>query len=249
MNKILTLLITFVISFMSVNGKSFGWGFSKNNNHMQPYIGSYEKEIEGTNSYYVGNKNVKNVFLTFDAGYDNGNMTKILDILQEKDVIGTFFITGDFITRFSDLVIEINKRGHNVGNHTWSHKNITKLSGYEIKEELNKLENEYKKLTNSTLDYYFRPPEGVFNFDSLLEIKKLNYKTIFWSIAYKDWDTNNQGNVNKAVSSVIDNLHNGAIILLHTVSETNVKALPIIIDEIRNNGYDIKSLDELFNNI
>lgn len=249
MNKILTLITTFLLSITTVNSKSFGWGFSKNNNHTQPYIGSYEQEIADTNSYYVGDKDQKIVYLTFDAGYDNGNLIKILDVLDEKDVVGTFFITGDFLTRFSDLVIEINNRGHNVGNHTWSHKNITKLNSNEIKEELEKVEAEYKKLTGKSIDYYFRPPEGVFNNESLKVIKELNYSTIFWSIAYKDWDTNKQGNVDKAVSSVINNLHNGAIILLHTVSEDNVKALPIIIDQIRTNGYEIASIDNLVVNI
>lgn len=245
MNKIFIFLTSFFLSIATVNGKSYGWGFSKNNNHTQPYIGSYEQEIEGTNSYYVGDENEKTVFLTFDAGYDNGNLIKILDVLDEKEVVGTFFITGDFLTRFSDLVIEINNRGHIVGNHTWSHRKITQLSFDELKEELTKVEEEYKKLTRENINHYFRPPEGVFNNESLKNIKQLNYNTIFWSIAYKDWETNKQGNVEKAVNSVIDNLHNGAIILLHTVSEDNVKALPIIIDKIRDSGYKIESIDNL----
>lgn len=245
MNKIFIFLTSFFLSIATVNGKSYGWGFSKNNNHAQPYIGSYEQEIEDTNSYYVGDENEKTVYLTFDAGYDNGNLIKILDVLDEKKVVGTFFITGDFLTRFSDLVIEINNRGHIVGNHTWSHKKITQLSFNELKEELTKVEEEYNKLTGDSINHYFRPPEGVFNNESLNIIKQLNYNTIFWSIAYKDWETNKQGNVEKAVNSVIDNLHNGAIILLHTVSEDNVKALPIIIDKIRDNGYEIQSIDNL----
>lgn len=248
MNKIFILLTSIFLSITPVTSKSFGWGFSKNNNHSQPYIGSYEDEIKDTNSYYVGDKDEKIVYLTFDAGYDNGNLSKILDVMDEKEAVGTFFITGDFLTRFSDLVIDINNRGHIVGNHTWSHKKITKLNSQEIIEELNKVEEQYKKITGESIGYYFRPPEGVFNNESLQVIKQLNYNTIFWSIAYKDWDTNNQGDVNKAVNSVIDNLHNGAIILLHTVSEDNVKALPIIIDQIRANGYVIDSIDNLIKN-
>ena len=96
MNKVFLIINTIFLSLFAVSGKSFGWGFSKNNNHKQPYIGSYAQEIEGTNSYYVGDCNSKKVFLTFDAGYDNGNLIKILDILDEKEVEGTFFITGDF---------------------------------------------------------------------------------------------------------------------------------------------------------
>lgn len=248
MNKFFILLSTIMLSFVNVSQKSYGWGFSKNSNHMQPYIGKYLEEIENTNSYYVGDKDKKQVFLTFDAGYDNGNLIKILDILDEKEVEGTFFITGDFLNRFSDLVIEINNRGHIIGNHTWSHKNITKLSDDEIREELNKVENKYKELTGEEIDSYFRPPAGVFNNRSLNVIKNNGYSTIFWSIAYKDWETNKEGNVNKSVSSVIDNLHNGAIILLHTVSNENVEALPIIIDKIKEEGYEIVSLNNLFIN-
>lgn len=244
MNKIFILLNLF-FSLVPVTSKSYGWGFSKNKNHEQPYIGIYSEEIKDTNSYYVGNKDKKEVYLTFDAGYDNGNMIKILDVLDEKNVKGTFFITGDFLERFSDLVIDINDRGHIIGNHTYSHKNITCLSKDELINDVKKVEEKYESLTGDKIDNYFRPPAGVFNNESLKTIKQLNYNTIFWSIAYKDWETNNQGNIDNSINLIIDNLHNGAIILLHTVSDSNVKALPVIIDKIREEGYIIKGLDNL----
>ena len=246
MNKLFLIINTVFLSLFTVGGNSYGWGFSKNKDHKQPYIGAYADEIKDTNSYYVGDVNKSKVYLSFDAGYDNGNLIKILDVLQEKDVEATFFLTGDFLERFSDLVIEINNRGHVVGNHTWSHKNITKLSSMEIEEEIQKVENKYYEITGEKINTYFRPPAGVFNKNSLMEIKKLGYSTIFWSIAYKDWETNKQGNINNSVNSVIDNLHNGAIILLHTVSNDNVDALPLIIDKIREEGYDIESINKLF---
>lgn len=248
MNKFLILINTILLTIFPVYGKSYGWGYSKNDNHEQPYIGIYEQEIEGTNSFYVGSKDKKDVYLTFDAGYDNGNMVKILDILDQKDVEATFFITGDFLNRFSDLVIDINSRGYSIGNHTWGHKNITKLSKEEINNELKKVEEKFYDLTNTKISSYFRPPAGVFNKESLNTIKELGYYTIFWSVAYKDWETTKTGNIDDSVASVIDNLHNGAIILLHTVSNENVKALPIIIDKIREEGYGIKSLDNLIIN-
>lgn len=244
MNKLL-IIFNLIFSFVPVIGKSYGWGFSKNNNHQQPYIGIYENEIKDTNSYYVGDKDIKEVYLTFDAGYDNGNMIKILDILDDKNVKATFFITGDFIERFSSLVISINDRGHLIGNHTYSHKNITSLSKEDLVNDIKKLEDKFKELTNEDIDPYFRPPAGVFNNNSLNTIKELGYNTIFWSIAYKDWEVNKQGDINNSINSVIDNLHNGAIILLHTVSDNNVNALPVIIDKIREEGYIIKGLDNL----
>lgn len=248
MYKFLTILTTIMLSFVNGTIKSYGWGFSKNDDHLQPYIGKYSEEIKDTNSYYVGNPDEKVVYLTFDAGYDNGNLVKILDVLKEKNVQGTFFITGDFLNRFSDLVVKINDDGHIIGNHTWSHKNITSLNDEQIKEELLKVENKFKEITGEDIDRYFRPPAGVFNNKSLMTIKGNDYCTIFWSIAYKDWETNKTGDVNNSVNLVIDNLHNGAIILLHTVSKENVEALPIIIDKIRDEGYKISSLNNLFIN-
>ena len=248
MNKILIFLSTIFLSIIPVSTKSYGWGFSKNNNHTQPYIGKYKEEIEGTNSYYVGDENEKCVYLTFDAGYDNGNLIKILDILDTKEVTATFFLTGDFLERFSDLTIEITRRNHIVGNHTWSHKNITSLSETELENDRKKVEKKFYELTGKKINNYFRPPAGVFNKNSLTTVKNLGYNTIFWSIAYKDWDTSNQTNTNKSIESVVNNLHNGAIILLHTVSDSNVKSLPIIIDKIREEGYEIKSLDSLIYN-
>ena len=248
MNKLFLIINTLLLSLFTINSNSYGWGFSKNKDHKQPYIGIYEEEIKDTNSFYVGNNDEKKVYLTFDAGYDNGNLIKILDILDDKEVEGTFFVTGDFLNRFSELTIEINKRGHIVGNHTWSHKNITSLSKDEIENELLKVENKYYELTGEKLNKYFRPPAGVFNKNSLNVIKDNGYTTLFWSIAYKDWDTNNQSNIDVSVNSVIDNLHNGAIILLHTVSDSNVLALPIIIDKIREEGYEISSINELYIN-
>lgn len=243
---ILTLLTIFNVPIIS---KTYGWGFKRNNNHEQPEIGAYEEEIKDTNTYYVGKNDKKIVYLTFDAGYDNGNLIKILDTLDEKDVVGTFFLTGDFLTRFSDLTKEIALRNHIVGNHTWNHKNITKLSNDKLVEEVRSVEEKYFELTGKEMDKFFRPPAGNFNHESLVKIKNLGYSTILWSIAYVDWKTNEQNGIENSVNSVINNLHNGAIILLHTVSEDNSKALPIIIDKIREEGYSIEPLYNLMTNI
>ena len=245
MNKFLIILSTIFLSFVNVVKTSYGWGFSKNNNHTQPYIGKYSDEIKDTNSYYVGDENIKKVYLTFDAGYDNGNLEKILNILKDKNVQATFFITGDFLNRFSDLVIKINDDGHLIGNHTWSHADITKLNKDGIYNELKKVEDKFNEITGDNIDCYFRPPAGVFNNSSLKLISELGYNTIFWLVAYKDWETNKKLNIEYSINSVINNLHNGAIILLHTVSEENVEALPIIIDKIRENGYERASLNDL----
>lgn len=236
----------FTIFFTSTNTtiNASGWGFQKNNNHEVPRIGKYEEMLEGTNSFYVG-PNEKSVYLTFDAGYDNGNLDKILDTLKDKNVFATFFITGDFIERFPSLVLRIVNDGHLVCNHSYSHKNITTLSSSLLKEDLNKLEQKFYNLTNLEMVKYFRPPEGEFNKESLLKLKDMGYKTIFWSIAYKDWDVNNQNGIDYCVKTIMNNLHNGAIILMHSVSSSNQKALPTVIDKITNEGYTFKTVDSL----
>ena len=240
------LIVMFLLFFMllGLNVNAYGFGFKKNGEHEQPDIGKYQQEIEGTNSYYVGNNEEKTLYLTFDAGYDNGNLSKILDILKEKDVKATFFVTGDFITREKVLLQRIVSEGHIVGNHTYHHKNITKLDSAKIKEEIFLLNNAYKEVIGTDMPMYFRPPEGEFNKESLLIVKSLGYSTFFWSVAYDDWNTKQQKGVEYAYNKIMDNLHNGAIILLHTVSSDNANVLGKVIDDSRSLGYTFNNLDQ-----
>lgn len=243
MKKVLIFFLSLLI-FVGINVNAYGFGYRKNTLHESPDVGIYKEIIDGTDSYYVGNESEKTIYLTFDAGYDNGNLIKILDILDEKNVKSTFFVTGDFLERNSDLAKEVVIRGHIIGNHTYHHKNITKLSADEISQEVKLLEDKYEELTSQKMVKVFRPPEGEFNKDSLMTIKNLGYKTFFWSIAYDDWNTDEQKGENYGYTKVMDNLHNGAIILLHTVSSDNVKILPRIIDDAVSEGYVFKNLDE-----
>lgn len=240
------LCLMFLSFFMlpGLNANAYGYGYQKNNIHQQPNIGKYQQEIEGTDSFYVGNNEDKTLYLTFDAGYDNGNLSKILDVLKEKDIKATFFITGDFAVRESKLLKRIVSEGHIVGNHTYHHKNITRLDRAKIKEELDFLNDKYKEIIGTDMPKYFRPPEGQFDKRSLLDIKELGYKTFFWSIAYDDWNTKNQKGIEYAYNKIMDNLHNGAIILLHTVSSDNANVLSKVIDDSRNLGYEFKNLDQ-----
>lgn len=248
LNKISIILLSLIL-FSSIKVFGYGFGFKRNSNHEQPDIGSYAKELVDTNSYFVGDKENKDIYLTFDAGYDNGNLSTILDILKEKKVYATFFVTGDFINRQKDLVLRIVNEGHIIGNHTYNHKDITKISDEEIKYEVKKLEDAYKSVTGLEMIKYFRPPEGSFNKHSLNVIKDLGYTTFFWSIAYNDWNTNNQKGGDYGYEKIMSNLHNGAIILLHTVSKDNKDCLEAVIDETRKQGYEFKQLNHLINNI
>lgn len=237
-------LIILLSSSYQINAES-GWGFKRNFNHQTPEIGKYQAIIEGTSSYYVGNTNNKEVYLTFDAGYDNGELEQILKTLRIKKVRSTFFLTGDFVNRFQELTKQIVSDGHVVGSHSYYHNNITNHSLESLKKDLDLLMNRFYEVTGTYMSSYFRPPAGVFDRQSLLNVQTLGYKTIFWSIAFQDWHTNNQKGVEYSYSSVINNLHNGAIILLHTVSSSNREALGMIIDEIAYQGFQFKTVQEL----
>lgn len=240
---IIMFTMFFTTSYLSLN--AYGFGFTKNNNHQVPEIGKYKSILENTNSYYVGDTDKKEIYLTFDAGYDNGELPKILDILNEKNIKASFFLTGDFVKRFPELTIRMTHEGHTICNHTYNHKNITKLSKEELQVELTKLEESYFNLTGHRMVKYFRPPEGEFDEISLKNINSLGYKTVFWSSAYCDWNESGQKSVDYTIDVYMNNLHNGAILLMHSVSSSNREALPTIIDEVLSLGYTFKTVTSL----
>lgn len=244
MKKVLIVLLSLFV-FANIQANAYGFGFKKNNNHVKPDIGKYQEILDNTDSYYVGSDE-KIIYLTFDAGYDNGVLSSILKTLSDKNIKATFFVTGDFLNREQDLVFEILNNNHLIGNHTYGHKNITKLSNDNIINEIKKLEDKYKEITGKEMPKLFRPPEGEFDKRSLEVVKSMGYKTFFWSVAYDDWNTNNQKGASYGYNKVMSNIHNGAIILLHTVSKDNAEALPKIIDDLKYQGYVFKGLDEFY---
>lgn len=239
------ILVLLLLSLSSSVSASSGWGFRKNNKHEVPDIGTYAKEIEGL-AYYVGNEE-KTIYLTFDVGYDNGNLAKILDTLKVENIKATFFVTGDFVSRFPELLKRISNEGHLIGNHTYNHKDITQLSYEELERELNSLDDKVYEVTGKNIDHYFRPPEGKFDRRSLENVNKLGYETIFWSIAYVDWHQDKSFGKEYVLKNVIGNLHDGAICLMHSVSSDNANYLKDVIKEVKNNGYSIKNLDSFIN--
>ena len=240
--KILFIVFIAVLLLISLPGKlvdASGWGYSRNDEHKAPEIGKYAQIIKNNDAYYIGNG--KNIYLTFDAGYDNGVLPDILKVLREKEVAATFFVTGDFVNRYTPLLKQMIKDGHLLGNHSYGHLANDMISTQKMMEEIHRLEEVYFEKTNSVLAKIYRPPEGRFTKETLETLKSNGYKTFFWSIAFVDWKDNN---VN-SYKAVIDNLHDGAIILLHTVSRSNADALGNIIDEIRRQGYEFKLLTEI----
>lgn len=196
---------------------------------------------------FLGDTTRKELFLTFDNGYENGYTGKILDVLKQKQVPAAFFVTGHYVKDQPELLKRMTAEGHIIGNHSWSHPDMTQLSEESIKSELDKVKAQVSATTGKQEMKYLRPPRGIFNERVLEASKRFGYTSVFWSIAYKDWDVNAQRGADFALQQVTKQLHPGAILLLHSVSRDNAEALGGIIDEARRQGYEFKSLDEIGN--
>ncbi len=237
--------------FFSANADNAqGWYVKRNAEHKQPSLDSPLQYISKYNAYYVDTKKAdsedKVIYLTFDAGYENGNVEKIVDTLIKESVPAAFFLLDNIIIKNTDLVNKMADNNCLVCNHTLKHKDMTKITDKnEFANELASLESVYKEKTGKEMAKYYRPPEGKFNEQSLKFASELGYKTIFWSFAYADWDNSNQPSEEYAKKKILDNTHNGAVILLHPTSETNAKILPDLIQEWKNQGYRFGTLDEL----
>ena len=238
-------------SISAANEKVISWYCVRNKEHKQPVANGDLSIVEKYNGYYVDkthddNNGEKVIYLTFDAGYENGNIEKILDVLKEEQVPAAFFILENLVIKNRELVVRMADDGHIVANHTASHKDITEFkSKEELSCELESMNSVYKNATGRELARYFRPPEGRFNEQSMKYLSGLGYKTIFWSLAYADWDNKNQPTADFAKKKILDNIHNGAVILLHPTSATNAKIMQDVIRTLKSQGYRFGTLDEL----
>jgi peptidoglycan-N-acetylmuramic acid deacetylase len=232
------------VSIDELDNTSTSWTFSRNPDHL-PVRAHNTFDITRYGGYYIKNTNEKVVYLTFDQGYENGFTPKILDVLKDNNVKAAFFITGDYIKRAPDLVVRMAEEGHIVANHSVKHPEFPTLSESEIFDELTELADSYEALIGRKMDPFFRPPAGKYSERVLYLTRKLGYRTIFWSMAYKDWLINEQPGKEVAYQHVLDNYHNGSIILLHAVSESNTEALDSILKDLIALGYRFGSLYEL----
>jgi peptidoglycan-N-acetylmuramic acid deacetylase len=194
---------------------------------------------------FLGNTEQKELFLTFDNGYENGYTSKVLDVLKEKKTPAAFFVTGHFVRDQPELVRRMAQEGHLIGNHSWSHPDMSQVPAARMKEELEKVAHAVTAITGQQGMHLVRPPRGIFSDRMLGVCRELGYTNVFWSVAYKDWDINRQQGADHAYNQVMAQLHPGAVILLHSVSSDNAGALGKIIDDARRQGYEFKSLDRL----
>lgn len=230
---------------------AIGWYCTRAKDHRQPRADAALSSVEKHGGYYIDHTHAepdaddKVVYLTFDAGYENGNVKKILDTLKQENVPGAFFILGHLPEAHPELVRRMADEGHLICNHTYTHKDMTGKSVGLLEGELFRLETACKELCGVEVAKYFRPPEGKFDTAMLEEAQRLGYKTVFWSFAYADWDNQKQPDIEAAKKKVLDNIHNGAVILLHPTSATNAAILPDIIASLKAQGYRFGTLHEL----
>ena len=246
---LLILVFANILSTTALAKEGMNW-YVKRSGNSQPKISEEHKITEKYSSYYIDKKlsdesTEKKIYLTFDAGYENGNVEKVLDILKEKNVPAAFFVLEYIILKNTDLISRMNNEGHLVCNHTKNHRDLTKMTDEEIIKNITDLEKIYEQKTGKQMPKYFRFPEGRYSEQALKTISDLGYKTIFWSFGYADWDDARQPDAEKAFDKIIKNTHNGAVILLHPTSKTNAEILPNLIDEWRKMGYSFGTLDEL----
>lgn len=222
------------------------WGLSFQQEGKAPVTNVTSDFLAQYDGYYMGDTEQKVLYLTFDAGYENGYTAGILDVLKKHDAKAAFFLVGNYIKTSPELVKRMVAEGHLVGNHTFSHPDMSEISNMEaFRKELDKLEQEYKKVTGKDMLKYYRPPQGKYSEANLKMAKELGYKTVFWSLAYVDWYESDQPTRQEAFEKLIPRVHPGAIVLLHSTSKTNGEILDELLTKWENMGYTFKSLTEL----
>ena len=227
------------------------WYCVRAKEHAQPRADAALEFVEKYEGYYIDHRYTdpnaadKVVYLTFDVGYENGNVAKVLDALAAEGATGAFFILGHVAEKNPELVRRMAEEGHLVCNHTYSHKDMTGRSADEFAAELRRMEDVCRTSTGVEMAKYFRPPEGKFDVEMLRQAKDLGYKTIFWSFAYADWDNGKQPAPDASKKKILDNVHNGAVILLHPTSATNAAILGDVLRELKAQGYRFGTLDDL----
>ena len=239
--------VLLVVQFLGQSVETGSWGLSFQAEGSTPMGPASPAELARYDAVFVGDTGQKVLYLTFDAGYENGNTEKILDVLQKHQVPAAFFLVGNYMEKNGDLVRRMTEEGHIVGNHTMHHYDMSKLSEKEaFCKELTDLENLFREITGKELPKYYRPPQGFYSQKNLEMAKELGYKTVFWSLAYCDWNNDAQPTKEEAFSKLLSRVHNGAVVLLHSTSATNAEILDELLTKWEEMGYTFQSIDALW---
>ena len=222
------------------------WGLSFQQEGKPPVGNATSDYLKQFQAHYIADTTDPVIYLTFDAGYENGNTAVILDALKKHNAPAAFFLVGNYLETSPELVKRMVAEGHTVGNHTWHHPDMSKIADQaSFSEELSKLEEKYQKITGQTMKKYYRPPQGKYSESNLKMAKEMGYHTFFWSLAYVDWYENKQPAHEEAFKKLLGRIHPGAIVLLHSTSKTNGEILDELLSKWEEMGYRFGSLDEI----
>ena len=247
---LLALVFTIVIAFAVFRNPAVetgSWGLSFREEGMPPTGTAGMAQLLSLDAAYIGNTEEKTIYLTFDAGYENGCTEKILDILKKHNAPAAFFLVGNYIEKNADLVRRMAEEGHTVGNHTMHHYDMSKISDRDtFQKELNDLAALYRETTGEEMQKFYRPPQGIFSEENLKMAKEMGYHTVFWSLAYVDWKNDAQPTREEAFSKLLPRIHNGAVVLLHSTSKTNAEILDELLTKYEEMGYSFGEIGNLF---
>lgn len=232
---ILLSMPTAAVQALSSKKNGYGQGTAADSNNCPIGAADFNAQYGKYDAYALTNDKNR-IILTFDQGYENGYTAPILDVLKEKNVSSVFFLTGDYAKKEEELVKRMIDEGHVLGNHGMTHASMPDLSPDSLKEEIMSLHNFVMEKYGYEMQY-LRPPCGEFSEESLAVTSELGYKTLMWSFAYVDWETDNQPDPSKALEKITSSAHGGGIYLLHSVSSTNAAVLGEAIDNLRAQGY------------
>lgn len=222
------------------------WGLSFQEKGKTPVGNASADYLKQYHAYYAGSPEEKKIYLTFDAGYENGYTPAILDALKKHNAKATFFVVGNYIKTSPDLIKRMVEEGHTVGNHTYSHPDMSKIADEaSFKKEMESLESLYQETTGQELEKFYRPPQGKYSEQNLKMANDMGYKTVFWSLAYVDWYVDKQPTHDQAFDKLMGRIHPGAVVLLHSTSKTNAEILDELLTKWEAEGYTFGTLQEL----
>lgn len=246
----LVILVTVAVVAGVIGNQSIetgAWGLSFQTEGMPP-IGTVDSaHLSRYNAVFMGDPGEPVLYLTFDAGYENGCTEKILTTLKKHQVPAAFFLVGNYLEQNPDLVRTMVADGHIVGNHTMHHPDMSKISDKAaFQKELEDLEALYQQVTGEEMKKYYRPPQGIYSEENLKMAGEMGYKTVFWSLAYVDWNNDSQPTAEYAFSKLLPRTHNGAVVLLHSTSVTNAEILDELLTKWKEMGYSFGTVEDLF---
>ena len=222
------------------------WGLSFQQEGEPPVGNASSQYLAQYNALYRADTQEKILYLTFDAGFENGNTAAILDALKQHNVPAAFFLVGNYLETQPELVCRMVEEGHTVGNHTYSHPDMSAIADAEsFRQELEKNEALYREVTGQEMPKLYRPPQGKFCESNLRMAQQLGYRTVFWSLAYVDWYQDEQPTPEQAFTKLVPRVHPGAVVLLHSTSSTNAAILDELLTRWEELGYSFGRLEEI----